>query len=287
MLIGGIELGGTKIVCALGNENGEIIEKMIVPTQEPKETLDKCYDFFENKGIEALGIGSFGPVDLNKSSDTYGYITTTPKTAWINTDVVGAFKKLNVPIYFDTDVNAACVGEVVYGAGRNLDAVVYGTIGTGVGFGIFIEGKLLHGLMHPETGHMLINRHKDDKDYEGTCPYHSNCLESLACGPSIEKRWGKSARDLYDDEKVWDMEAYYIAQAVVNCVMCYSPERIILGGGVMHVPNLIEKVRQETLIQLNGYINKKEILENIDSYIVLPELGDNAGVIGSMALTRI
>lgn len=287
MYLGSVELGGTKMVAAIGNEKGEIVDRFVIPTLDPKETLDQLLSYFSDKQISCLGLGSFGPVDLNRESDTYGYITTTPKSGWENTDVIGHFRSLNVPIGFDTDVNAACLGEVKYGAGKGLNNVIYGTVGTGIGFGVYLNGSLLHGLMHPETGHMLISRHETDRDFTGPCPYHDSCLETLASGPSVEKRWGKPGTELYEDNKVWELEAYYLGQAICNCIMCYSPERIVLGGGIMHVPGLIELVRKETLKNLNSYIKKKEILEKIDEYIVLPELGDDAGIIGAMELGRL
>lgn len=285
MLSGGIELGGTKMVCAIGNENG-IIEKEIYPTEGPVETLNRLYEYFKDKNIESLGIASFGPVDLNKNSETYGYITTTPKKGWANTDVLSFFRPLNIPLGFDTDVNGACLGEVTCGAGKGLSNVIYGTVGTGIGFGVYLNDRLLHGLMHPETGHMLVNKHEKDKNYVGPCPFHDNCLETLASGPSIEKRWYKNARELYDRKEVWDLEAYYLGEALCNCIVCYSPERIIMGGGIMHVPRLIELVREKTLNDLNGYIRKDEILNHIDEYIVLPELGDDSGVLGAIELGR-
>lgn len=287
MRLGGIELGGSKMVAAVGNENGEILDRYIIPTTTPKETLDKLVDYFKDKNIDCLGIGSFGPIDLDKNTKTYGYITTTPKPGWANTNVVGAFKCLNVPIGFDTDVNAACIGEVRHGTAKGLHSAIYGTVGTGIGFGAYLDGHLIHGLMHTETGHMLLQKHELDKDYIGPCPYHTNCLETLASGPSIEKRWGKKAEELLDNMDVWKLEAYYLGQALSNCIMCYSPQRIILGGGVMHNESLLELVRQETLRDVNGYIKKDEILNNIDSYIVSPALKDNAGIIGSMELGRL
>lgn len=287
MRLGAIEMGGTKMVCAIGNELGEVIERKTIKTTDPDETLGKLLDYFKDKNIDSLGIGCFGPIDLDKSSKTYGYITTTPKDGWANTDVVGYFKSLNVPIGFDTDVNAACLGEVTYGAGKGLDSVIYGTIGTGIGFGVYLDGRLIHGLMHTETGHMLLQKHELDKDYIGPCPYHNNCFETLASGSSIEKRWGKKAEELYDNDEVWNLEAYYISQALTNTIMCYSPKRIILGGGVMHNEKLIELVRKQTLECLNGYIKKEEIINHIDEYIVLPKLGDNAGIIGTMKLGEI
>lgn len=287
MRLGGIELGGTKMVCAISNENGEVLDRYTIPTTTPEETLPKLLDYFKDKNIDSLGIGSFGPVDLNKESNTYGYITTTPKPGWANNDVVGYFKQLNVPIGFDTDVNVACLGEVTYGAGKDIDSVIYGTIGTGIGFGVYLDGRLVHGLMHTETGHMLLSKHEKDKDFVGPCPFHDNCFESLASGPSIEKRYGTKAENLYDRDDVWQLEAYYIGQALCNCVMCYSPKKIILGGGVMHNEKLFDFVRKKTLKDINGYIKKDEILNHIDEYIVSPKLGDNAGILGACELGRL
>lgn len=286
MYYGGLELGGTKMVAAIADDNGNIIDRFEIPTKQPNETLNELFEYFKDKQISSLGIASFGPVDLNKKSTTYGYITTTPKPGWENTDVLSYFRSLNIPIGFDTDVNGACLGEVKYGAGKGLDNVIYGTIGTGIGFGVYLNNQLIHGLMHPETGHMLLRRHRDDLDFKGPCPYHDDCLETLASGPSIKKRWGKEGFELHNNNKVWEIEAYYLGQALSNCIMCYSPERIILGGGVMHTPGLLELVRKETLKNLNNYIKKNEILNNIDEYIVLAKLKDDAGVIGAIELGK-
>lgn len=285
-LYGGIELGGTKMVLAVSDDEGTLFDRISIPTTTPEETLSRLHDYFSDKKILSLGIASFGPVDLNKNSDTYGYITSTPKVLWQNTDVLGCFKDFNIPLGFDTDVNGACLGEVRYGAGKGLSNVIYGTIGTGVGFGVYLNNQLLHGLSHPETGHMLLRKHEIDKDFHGPCPFHDNCLETLASGPSIEKRWHKSARELYDNKQVWELEAYYISEALVNCILCYSPERIILGGGVMHNEELVKLIRIKVLEKLNNYIKKEEITEHIDEYIVLPGLKDNAGIVGAIELGK-
>ena len=286
MLYGGIELGGTKIICGYGDEEHLLLDKISIPTEKPEETLMRVKEYFLRNKVSSLGIASFGPIDLNRKSQTYGYITTTPKPHWENTDVLSYFRDMEIPLGFDTDVNGACLGEVRYGAGRGLDNVIYGTIGTGIGFGVYLNGRLLHGLSHPETGHMLIQKHESDKEFHGPCPYHDNCLETLASGPSIEKRYGNKAQDLYDDDKVWELESYYLAQAMVNCIVMYSPERIILGGGVMHNGRLLELTRIKTKELLNGYIRKDEILNHIDEYIVLPELSDDAGIIGAIELGK-
>lgn len=284
MLIGGIEAGGTKMVCAIGDENGTIIDRKSFPTRQPKETFEDIISYFKEWEIKALGIGCFGPVDLNKNSETYGYITSTPKPGWANCDIVGTFMEaLVVPVGIDTDVNGAILGEVTWGAAKGAESAIYITIGTGVGVGVYVNGKLLHGLVHPEAGHILLARHPKDS-YQGRCPYHSNCVESLASGPAIEERWGKKAFELADREEVWELEAYYIASAITNYILTYSPQKIILWGGVMHQEQLFAKVRAQVKEMLNGYVDNPMILEDMDNYIVKPELGEDPGILGAIKL---
>jgi fructokinase len=283
MRLGALEAGGTKMVCAIGNENGDIIERVSIPTETPEITMPKLIEYFKDKEIEALGIGCFGPIDLNRSSETYGYITTTPKLAWANYNIVGVLKEaLKVPVGFDTDVNGSALGEATWGITKGLENSMYITIGTGVGAGIITNGILLHGMLHPEGGHLLLSKHPDD-DYEGKCPYHKTCMEGLASGPAIEARWGKKGAELADRKEVWELEAYYIAQALVDYIMILSPQRIILGGGVMHQEHMMPLVREEVKRQLAGYIKTKE-LEDIEHYIVLPSLNDNQGIMGALKL---
>lgn len=283
MKLGALEAGGTKMVCAIGNENGEIFERVSIPTETPEVTLPKIVDYFKDKGIEALGIGCFGPIDLNRNSDTYGYITTTPKLAWVNCNIVGILKEaLGVPVGFDTDVNGSALGEATWGITKGLENSMYITIGTGIGAGVISNGKLLHGMLHPEAGHVLLRKHPDDH-YEGKCPYHKTCLEGLAAGPAIEARWGKKGVELADRKEVWEMEAFYIAQALVDYIVVLSPQRIVLGGGVMHQEHMMPLVREEVKKQLNGYLKTKE-LEDLESYIVLPSLDDNQGIMGALKL---
>ena len=282
MLIGGIEAGGTKMVCAVGDENGVIKDRTSFPTRQPEETFADMIAYYRNWDIQALGIGCFGPLDLNRQSRTYGYITKTPKPGWGNCDIVGAFKDaLGVPVGFDTDVNGAVLGEVTWGAAKGLDSAIYITIGTGVGVGVYVNGGLLHGLVHPEGGHILLIRHPKDT-YEGKCPFHKNCVEGLAAGPSIEARWGKKAAELADRDEVWEMEAYYIAQAITDYIFSYSPQKIILWGGVMHQEKLFGMVRKEVLNLLNGYVAHEMITEHIDQYIVPPALGEDPGIMGAI-----
>jgi fructokinase len=286
MKLGAIEAGGTKFVCGIGNEYGEIFDRISFPTTTPEETMNQVVRYFKEKEVDAIGIGSFGPVDLNKASRTYGYITTTPKPYWNQYPVLGELQKhINVPIGFDTDVNAAALGEAEWGAAKGLSSCVYVTIGTGIGAGALVEGKLLHGLLHPEMGHILIKRHPEDH-FEGKCPYHHDCLEGMAAGPAIEKRWGKKGHELEEVDQVWEFEAYYVAQAVTNFIYILSPEKIILGGGVMKQKQLFPLIRKHVSGMLNGYVQKEELASGIDSYIVPPGLGDNAGLSGALVLAK-
>ena len=285
MRLGALEAGGTKMVCAIGDESGKIYEQVSIPTETPEITMPKLISYFEERKIEALGIGCFGPIDPDKKSETYGYITSTPKLAWADYNIVGAMEKsLKVPVGFDTDVNGSVLGEVTFGQAKGKKCVVYVTIGTGVGAGIYIEGKLLHGMLHPEAGHILLTQRQDDT-YEGTCPYHKTCLEGLAAGPAIEARWGRKAVELKDDARVWDLEAYYIAQAIVNYILILSPQMIILGGGVMHQEQLFPKIRSYVKKMMNGYIKTKEMAD-LDHYIVPASLHDDQGIMGALELGR-
>ncbi len=284
MRIGGIEAGGTKMVCAVGDEKGELFERVTIPTRQPEETFEEMIRYFSYKQIEALGIGCFGPIDLNRSSATYGFITSTPKPGWENTDVVGRFQKaLSVPVGFDTDVNGAILGEVMLGAAKGCENAIYITVGTGIGVGVYVNGGLLHGLVHPEGGHILLAKHPKDT-YSGKCPYHGCCFEGLASGPAIEERWGKKAELLADEMNVWELESYYIAQAITNYILTYSPQKIILWGGVMHQNQLFEQIRAKVPELLSGYIQHPAVTEKIADYIVPPALGDNPGILGAIQL---
>ena len=285
MIYGAIEAGGTKMVCAIGTADGNILEQISFPTKDPTETTQQFLEFFQNKNISALGIGSFGPVDLKTESPTYGYILNTPKLSWRHFDFVGALQReLMVPIGIDTDVNAACLGEMTYGCGKGLKNVIYITIGTGIGAGIAIDGNLLHGMLHPEAGHILLTPHPEDF-YPGICPYHKCCFEGMASGPAIEERWGEKAADLQEHTKVWEIESYYIAQALVNYIMVLSPEIIILGGGVMKQKQLFPLIRSQVTRLINGYLHTKE-LNDLDNYIVPNSLNDKQGILGALELAK-
>lgn len=280
MIIGGIEAGGTKIVCAVGNRSGEIKAKQSIPTRGPEETLAEVKSFYSDYKLEALGVGSFGPIDLNKSSDTYGTILNTPKTDWKHFNLLGRLQQhFQIPIYIDTDVNVACLAEYRHGAGRDVNSCLYITVGTGIGAGLVQGGGIYQGRSHPEMGHVSIPQHPNDS-FAGICPYHGNCLEGMASGPAIEKRHGRGGHLLGDDARVWEIEAHYLAQAIASYTLILSPERIILGGGVMKQDILFPLVRQKVSELMNDYVNMGDISE----FIMEPELDDEQGVKGAIEL---
>jgi len=288
MRFGALEAGGTKMVCAMvetdGCERWKVEDRVSIPTRQPEETIPELLDYFRGREMRALGIACFGPIDLHRDSPTYGYITTTPKKGWQNYDIVGTFKKeLGVPIGFDTDVNGSLLGEATFGCAKGLGNSIYITVGTGVGAGIMSNGQLLHGMLHPEAGHIALHRRSDDRDFVCNCPFHESCMEGLAAGPAIEKRWGKKGAELSDRTEVWELEAYYIAQALMNYIMVLSPEKIILGGGVIHQRQLLPMVRSEVRKQLGGYIRTAQT-EDLEHYIVEASLGDDQGILGACCL---
>ena len=285
--IGALEAGGTKMVLAVYLEDGTELERITVPTATPEETMPPMIAFFRRHQVDALGVGSFGPLQLDPSAADYGSITSTPKLRWKNYPLL---KKLldgvQIPAKIDTDVNAAALAEVELGAARGCRSAVYVTIGTGVGGGVYAEGRLLHGLVHPELGHMLLRPHPEDPNPRGVCPYHESCLEGLAAGPAIGARVDGDARTLPDDHPTFAIEAHYLAQMCVNLILTLSPEKIILGGGVLGRECLLPMVRRETLRLLGGYVQSPAILEDIDHYIVAPELFPVSGLVGSYLLGK-
>jgi fructokinase len=289
----GVEAGGTKFNCIVASDPNIILDEIRIPTTTPQETLPRVIDFIkaaENKHgihIEAIGLGFFGPICLDQNLPTYGFITSTPKLAWRNTPVVSYFQKeLNIPVAFDTDVAAAALGEGAWGNATNCSDFIYVTIGTGIGGGIISNGHPLHGMVHPEIGHMFIPHDRLLDPFEGICPFHRDCFEGLASGPSINARWGKPAEGLPADHPAWQLESNYIAYALANLALSFSPQRIILGGGVMKTPGLIDLVREKTVRFLNGYIQNELILSRVNTFIQSPGLGDRAGVLGAIALAK-
>ncbi|MGD9029528.1 MAG: ROK family protein [Anaerolineae bacterium] len=286
-LLGGIEAGGTKFVCAVAEGPTKVCAQTEFPTTKPQETIARAMAFFEEQPepVSALGIGSFGPVDPDPGSPTFGTITTTPKPGWQNVDLRGRIQSaLRVPVGFDTDVNAAALGEHRWGAAQGVGTFVYITVGTGIGGGAMVAGNLLHGLVHPEMGHIRIPHDRDRDPFDGVCPYHGDCLEGLATGPAIEARWGKRGEDLPQDHPAWPLEAHYLALGLMAIICTLSPQRVILGGGVMERLFLFPMIRSRVQDLLNGYIQSPAITDEIDSYIVPPGLGRQAGVLGAVAL---
>ena len=268
-VFGGIETGGTKFICIVASDPGHIIAERRIPTTAPGETLKQVSDFFtpyiDSGDLKAIGIAAFGPLDLNQGSPTYGYITTTPKPGWRNIDLLGEIKNtLKVPVAFETDVNAAAFGEQFWKKeNKPLDPFLYMTVGTGIGVGVIINGAPLHGLMHAEAGHSTIPHNFEKDPFPGICPFHGDCLEGLASGYSMFKRWGQAPETLPDSHPGWEIEADYLALALVNLIYAYSPKQIILGGGVFQHPGLIQSVRIKVQAINNGYI---KIRQNIKSY---------------------
>ncbi len=291
-LVGGIEAGGTKFVCAVGTGPEDIRAEWRFPTTTPEATIDQAIRFLVEQqaahgALAAVGIASFGPVDPNPRSRTFGYITTTPKPGWRDTDFAGRVQRaLRVPVGLDTDVNVAAVGEARWGAAQGLDTFLYLTVGTGIGGGGLAGGQLLHGLIHPEMGHIRIPHDRQEDPYAGCCPFHGDCLEGLAAGPALEGRWGQPGRSLADDQPAWALEAKYLALALVNFICVLSPQRIILGGGVMDRGQLLPRIRRQVQQLLNGYVQAPQILDDVERFIVSPGLGHRAGVLGAIALAQ-
>ena len=288
-LYGGIEAGGTKFVCVVASGPDDIVEEVRFSTTTPEETLGKAIQFFRpfvsSAQVNAIGVAAFGPLDLNPKSSTYGFIASTPKPNWSNTDVRGTLQRgLDVPIALDTDVNAAGLGESVWGASNGFDPSLYLTIGTGIGGGYIRDGKPLIGLLTPEMGHIRIPHNRELDPFNGSCPFHGDCFEGLANGPAIEKRLGIKGVDVPENDAFWDIEADYIASALMNYILVLSPKKIILGGGVMQRQFLFSKIRHRVHELLNGYVSSKSVLENIDDYIVPPGLGNQSGSLGAIAL---
>ena len=291
VLYGGIEAGGTKFVCAVGSGPDDLRAEVRFRTTTPVETINRAIAFFQQEQrrqiLAAIGIASFGPVDPDPASPTFGYITSTPKPGWAQSDFAGTVKRaLAVPVSLDTDVNAAALGEHRWGAAQGLDSFVYLTIGTGIGGGGMINGELMHGLIHPEMGHIRVPHDWQADPYPGHCPFHGDCLEGLASGPALEERWGQPPETLPSDHAAWNLEAHYLALAIANIICTLSPRRIVIGGGVMEQLKLLPLVRRKVRELLNSYVQAPEILQKIDDYIVPPGLGRRAGILGAIALAH-
>lgn len=285
-LLGGLEAGGTKFRAAIGTAPDDIRSEIRIETHSPERTLTEVVSFFRGAGRElsAIGLGCFGPVDLNPESKTYGYITDTPKDGWSHTNIVGHLRDaLGVPLGFDTDVAAAALGERQWGAAEGIDDFVYLTVGTGIGGAVIVDSKVLHGLVRPEIGHMRIPRQRDD-NFRGVCPFHGDCLEGLASGPAIWERWKVTRNELPPAHPAWGLEANYLALGLVNLILTVSPRRIVIGGGVMEQDQLFPLVRARVSELLGGYVQVSELNAAIDDFIVPARLGSQSGVLGAMVL---
>ena len=287
-MFGAIEAGGTKFVCGMGTfpENLAIVQ---IPTSTPESTISEALTFFRSskEPIQAVGIGSFGPIDLHPDSPTYGYITATPKPGWRDFNLAGAIAgELKVPVGFDTDVGAAALGEARWGAAAGLTDFVYLTVGTGIGGSAIVNGSILHGLVHSEMGHIRVPHDRSADPFPGGCPFHSDCLEGLASGPAMQARWGVPASQLSEHHEAWTLEANYLALGLVSLICTLSPQRIIIGGGVMQQKHLFGLIRRKLASLLNGYIQARELTDCIDDYVVSPALGSRSGVLGALVLAE-
>ena len=286
---GGVEAGGSKWQCAVGSGGPDGVRATTtIPTTTPEQTIGRVVAFFEREGpVGAVGIGSFGPIDRRPTSPTWGHITTTPKPGWAHTDIGQEIRRrLSVPVAFDTDVNAAALGEHRWGAAKGLDTFCYITVGTGIGGGGMARGRLLRGLVHPEFGHMRVPHDPETDPFAGVCPYHGDCWEGLASGRAIEARWGREPAELRDSEAVWTLEAHYLALGLVAVICVLSPERIVLGGGVMKQPGLLSLVQRQVSTLMNGYLDDGAVGTGVAGYVSLPALGDRSGVLGAIALAE-
>jgi fructokinase len=291
-LFGGIEAGGTKFVCIVASDPDHILEQARIPTTLPGETLGRTIEFFQpfvsSRKINAIGIGCFGPLDTVLTSPTYGYITNTPKPGWSSTDVRGAIQHaLNVRVAIDMDVNVAALGEFKWGASQGSDPSLYLTVGTGIGGGYVTNGTLLKGLLNLEMGHLRIPHDLLLDPFPGVCPFHADCFEGLASGPAIQERFGTRGESIPDDHPFWEVEASYIASALVNYILTLSPRKIVMGGGVMGRAFLFPMVRRKVLDLLQGYVSHPDLLIDIGNYIVPPALGNRSGSLGAIALAKM
>lgn len=285
---GGVETGGTWCVCALGAGPGEIAAQTKFRTTAPAETLEAIVAFFDaHPRAVAVGVGSFGPVDADPDSPTWGSVTSTPKPGWRHTQIAGVLReRLGVPVAFDVDVTASAIGEQRWGAGRGVPSLAYLTVGTGIGAGLLVDGRPRHGLIHPEVGHMRVPHDRERDPFAGSCPTHGDCWEGLAAGPAIAQRWGARAETLAEDHPAWALEAEYLALGILNIVTVFSPHRVIAGGGVFDHEPLIGRVRARVIELLGGYLESPLLGERIDEFLVPPELGDDAGVLGAIAMAQ-
>jgi fructokinase len=283
-----VEAGGTKFVCAVGTGPDDIQAEARFTTTTPDETLRRVVGFFAGQAartpLAALGVACFGPLDLDPGSPTFGFITTTPKPAWRHADIIGPLRALGLPVVVDTDVNGAALAEHRWGSGRGMGTLVYVTVGSGIGGGALVHGRPVHGLVHPEMGHLRIPHDRARDPFGGTCPHHGDCWEGLAAAPALSARWGRPPETLPDDHPAWDLEAEYLALGLASIVFVLCPGRIVLGGGVMTRARLYPSIRLKLASLIGGYLPAPALGDRIESYVVAPALGDRAGVLGALVL---
>lgn len=285
---GAIEAGGSKFLCGVGTGPDDLSEVVRIPTTDPDQTLSRVIDHFRQvAGLAAIGIASFGPVEVDEMSPRWGSILSTPKPGWSNCDVARRVSTaLAVPVGFDTDVNAAALCEHRWGAAMGVGAAAYVTVGTGIGGGFILRGKTLRGARHPEVGHIVPRRHPRDAEFPGTCPFHGDCLEGLASGPAIKARWGVSLADLPPTHESHEIVAWYLAQLVVAIQAFVAAERLVLGGGVMRTPGLHSRVRILARDLAAGYFGDGDSDVKYDDLIRAPRFGDQAGLLGAICLAE-
>lgn len=287
-LLAGLEAGGTNFNCVVARAPHTILASARISTGKPQRTLAEALAFFRDASTApgAMGIASFGPVDNNPASPDYGRILNTPKFDWAQVDLLGWFREqLGIPVRLDTDVNGAALAEQRLGAARGIDNFIYVTVGTGIGAGIVMGGQLINGFTHTEIGHMRMSRDGERDPFPGCCPFHGDCLEGLACGPALEQRWQRPGAELPPSHTAWELQADYLAQMCANLTYCYTPERIILGGGVMQNAFLFPLIRERLQQLLNGY-GPTPALADPESYIVPPALGGESGQLGALLLAQ-
>lgn len=288
---GGVELGGTKVRCAVGSGPDDVVAEAWIATTAPEETLGRVTHFFASQAartpLAGLGVASFGPLDLDPRSAGFGHLTTTPKIGWRHVDLLTPLRALGTAVVLDTDVNGAALAEHRWGRGRDVATLLYVTVGSGIGGGVLVAGRPLHGLVHPEIGHVRVPHDRARDPFDGTCPHHGDCWEGLASAPALAARWGRAPEALPDDHPAWALEADYLALGLANAVLTVSPERVVLGGGVLRRAGLLPLVRTRLRAVLGGYVRSRALDEGIDDYLVAPALGDRAGVLGGLALAQL
>lgn len=284
-MYGAIELGGTKINCLLATSMDNIVAKIQFPTETPEKAIAQITNFFKPyMPLKAIGIGSFGPINLDRNSADYGSILNTPKQFWPGVKIYSLLKDIfNCDINIDTDVNAAGLAEQQLGAGKDLNSVIYTTVGTGIGTGVILNGQSMYGLSHPEVGHVELRQFEEDEQYQSCCPFHLHCAEGMASGTAIKKRWGYSLENLESSHPAVQLEAMYLAKYARHLILSYFPEKLIFGGGVSS-ELLLKEVRDKLHLDISGYLRQFADRQFLDNYLVLPKLGNDAGPLGSLIL---